>query len=148
MRAPSPGRPESAERRVARDDGAVAVAEPDHEQRRDGHDRHDLEEHGVGVERALDPARGREAVEIVDNALWNRGRIEATLLRTRANILAQDYMAALDSLLYVTRGQIGKAAMAQAFAKRANELLLEIPNDENIALLRGKVEDKMRILSR
>jgi spermidine synthase len=95
-----------------------------------------------------DEILGREALTIINGALWDRLPLEAVLLRHRANTVAKDYLAALDSLLYLDKRFFSKGA-AKAFIKQAIRELRKIPTDDpkTAALLR-KVEVKLRLFTR
>jgi spermidine synthase len=95
-----------------------------------------------------DEKLGREALTIIDGALWDRLPLETVLLRHRASTVANDYLAALDSLLYLNKRFISKGAR-RAFVKRVTRELRKVPTDDpKIAAMLLKAEQKLRALSR
>jgi hypothetical protein len=95
-----------------------------------------------------DEKLGREALAIINGALWDRLPLKAVLLRHRANTVAKNYLAALDSLLYLNKQFASKGAR-KVFVKRVTRELRKVPTDDpKIAALLLKVEAKLRALSR
>ena len=94
-----------------------------------------------------EPRLAREAVEIVDDGIWDGRRLEVTLLRARANVVAGEYLAAYDTFSYVDKNR-GNKALTDRFAKQALHLLRKIPEDPEFEEIRTMVERKLRSLRR
>ncbi len=94
-----------------------------------------------------DPNRGREAVAIFDDASWFYRPLDGALLRSRACLTAGDPSAALDSLINVSRVGRRSRGLGKAFAKRANELVRQIPEDPELARVRTRIAQRLREMS-
>ncbi len=95
-----------------------------------------------------DAQRGREAVKIADDAVWNFNSLAGILLRARASMAANDPLAAVDSLALATRQLQRNRGLGQGFAKRARRLLRELPDEPKINRVRANVERNLQLMTR
>jgi len=96
---------------------------------------------------SADPARGREAVRIFDDAPWFYRHLDGALLRSEASLVANDPRAALNALADVTRASRRSPGLGKAFAKRASELVERIPQTPELDPIRARVHQRIRQLA-
>jgi len=87
-----------------------------------------------------DPGLAEQAAAIIDRTVWAYRMSEGQLIRARANIVAENYMAALDALSNIKVRSAAGQSINKGLAKRANRVLRMIPKDPELARLRSKVE--------
>lgn len=87
-----------------------------------------------------DPRLGEQAVEIIDQSGWGTGWAEGALLRARASVVAENYLAALDSLANINTRFLANPATRRGFAQRAKKVLRKLPSDPKLDRLRLQVE--------
>ncbi|MFT5441798.1 MAG: spermidine synthase [Myxococcota bacterium] len=89
---------------------------------------------------------GREAVHLVDTAVWSNRHLEGALLRARACVASEDYLAAIDSLSYFNRPNRG-GAVGKGYAKRVQSLMERIPPDPELNQLRNQIKATLEKLA-
>jgi spermidine synthase len=94
-----------------------------------------------------DPELAREAVEIADRAIWDRGRPGDLMLRARACVVAEEPAAAIQALFLLAQS-LGDSPRGRALARRALRVARSIPADPELAGNRVQVERTLRARSR
>jgi spermidine synthase len=91
-----------------------------------------------------DPQRAVEAIPIADRSISDVGHPRDVLLRARANVLAEQYVAALDTLVVLSSRLDARGVASRALARQALQVASLLPEDPQSDELRARVVRLLR----